>query len=325
MFDIYQSAVEAEKTIRQYVKQTPLDFSHALSKQLTCNVYFKCENLQHTGAFKVRGAFNKLLALQQAGNLNQGVVTASSGNHGAAVAYGCHTLHVPGKVFVPENASSTKIANIKQYAIALEHYGAECLEAEREAQRYANVYGMHYISPYNDPDIIAGQGTIGLELARQLQQIDAVIVPVGGGGLIAGIAGVIKKLSPTSKVIGAQPKNSPVMAESIKVGRIIEMPSLPTLSDGSAGGIESDSITFEICQQYVDDYILVSEAEIKAGIKAILETQHQLIEGAAGVAVAALMQQAENFKGKNVVVILCGANISLDTLREVICNADSES
>jgi threonine dehydratase len=318
MLDIKNEVNIAEQRIRSYVRETPLDFSLPLSKVTKTNVYLKCENLQYTSSFKVRGAFNKLLSLTPAQH-QQGVVTASSGNHGAAVAFGLKKLKIPGVIFVPENASITKIENIRTYDATLKFYATDCMQTEIHAREYAKQHDMIYISPYNDIQVIGGQGTIGIELMKQLNDIDAIFVPIGGGGLIAGIAGYIKSVSPKTKIIGCLPENSPVMAESIKAGKIIEMETLPTLSDATAGGIEPGAITFDICKQLVDDYILVSEAEIKNVIIALIKTQHLLTEGAAGVALAAFLKSSEQFHGKNIVVILSGANISLDVLKTILC------
>lgn len=317
MFDIKNEVLEAEKRIRSHVRETPLDYSVALSRATKTNVFLKCENLQYTGAFKVRGAINKLLSLSPS-QREQGVVTASSGNHGAAVAYGLNKLNIQGKVFVPENASSTKVDNIRNYNVPLEFYGTDCMQTEIHALEYAKQHNMIYVSPYNDLQVIGGQGTIGLELTNQIDQIDVVLVPIGGGGLISGIAGYLKSVSPKTKIIGCLPENSPVMAESIKSGRIIDMETLPTLSDATAGGIEPGAITFDICKKFVDDYILVSEEEIKNAIISLIKTQHLLVEGASGVALGALLKNAQQFHEKNVVVILSGANISLETLKIIL-------
>jgi threonine dehydratase len=319
MIDVKQEVLAAEKRIRPYIRETPLEYSLALSQKTKCQVYLKCENFQYTGAFKVRGAFNKLLTLTP-DEQKQGIVTASSGNHGTAVAYSIHQLPIPGLIFLPENASSAKIANIRNFGIPLEFYGTDCMHTEMHARDYAKQYGKIYISPYNDSKIIAGQGTIAVELTRQLAHIDVVLVPVGGGGLISGIAGYIKGVNPDIKVIGCLPENSPVMAASIKAGKIIDMETLPTLSDATAGGIEHGTITFEICQQFVDDYILVTENEIKSAIIETISSQHMLIEPAAGVAVASLLKNSEKFQGLNVVVILCGANVSLNTLKDILAS-----
>lgn len=317
VLDIQREIFAAENRIRSHIRETILDFSLPLSKMTNTNVYLKCENLQYTGSFKVRGAFNKLLSLTS-DERQQGVVTASTGNHGAAVAFGIYKLKMPGIVFVPENASTTKVDNIRNYNAKLEFFGADWLQTETHALNYAKQHNMIYVSPYNDLNVIAGQGTVALELIKQLNAIDVVLVPVGGGGLVAGIAAYLKSVSPKTQVIGCLPQNSPVMAESIKAGKIVDMETLPTLSDATAGGIEAGAITFDICKEFVDDYILVSEQEIKNAIIAIIKTQHLLIEGAAGVAVASLLKNAKQFQNKNVVIILSGANISLETLKQVI-------
>ncbi len=317
MSDFKRKVLDAKQRITPYVRETPLDYSLPLSKLTHTHCYLKCENLQYTGSFKTRGALNTLLSLTPE-QKQRGVVTASSGNHGAAVAFGLKQLAIPGIIFVPEHVSSTKVDNIHNYEIPLQFYGTDCVQAELRALDYAKQHQMTYISPYNNEQVIAGQGTIALELSQQLQQIDIILVPVGGGGLISGIAGFIKSYSPETKIIGCLPEHSPVMAESIKAGAILEMNTLPTLSDATAGGIEPDAITFSMCQQWVDDFIMVSELEIKNALTTLIKTQHLLIEGASAVALASLIKQAEQFTGKNVVVILSGANISLDTLKTVL-------
>lgn len=317
MTDFKDEVCAAKQRIDSYIRETPLDYSIPLSKMTNTSCYLKCEHLQYTGSFKVRGALNTLLSLTPS-QKQRGVVTASSGNHGAAVAFGLNRLNIPGVIFVPENASSTKVDNIRNYEVPLEFYGTDCVQTELHALEYAKQHDMIYISPYNNEHVIAGQGTIALELSQQLESIDVVFVPIGGGGLISGIAAFIKAISPRTKIIGCLPENSPVMAESIKAGTILEMNTLPTLSDATAGGIEPDSITFPMCKQFVDDYILVSELEIKQAITTLIKTQHLLVEGASGVALAALLKNTEQYSGKNVVVVLSGSNISLDTLKSVL-------
>lgn len=317
MFDLKNEVLIAEKKIKSYIRETPLDYSIAISRETKVNVFLKCENLQYTGAFKVRGAINKLLSLTPS-QYKQGVVTASTGNHGTAVAFGLSKLNMNGVIFVPENASPTKIDNIRNYTNNIKFYGHDCMQTEMHALEYAKLNNMVYVSPYNDIQVIGGQGTIALELIRQLDNIEFVFVPVGGGGLISGIAGYLKSVNPKIKVIGCMPENSPVMFESMKAGRIIEIETLPTLSDATAGGIEPDSITFNICRQFVDDYILVSEDEIKNAITALIKTQHLLVEGASGVALAAFLKQHKKFQRKNVVIILSGANISFETLKSIL-------
>lgn len=317
MIDILNEVKTAHNRIKPYIRNTPLEHSTPFSKITGAHVYLKCENLQHTGSFKTRGAFNKLLSLSHK-EREQGIVTASSGNHGAAVAYGLQTLNIIGKIFVPENTSKAKVANINNYNSPLEFYGNDCVLTETYAREYALTNDQIYLSPYNDLHVIAGQGTVALETLSQLPKIDAILVPVGGGGLISGIAGVVKALSPHTQVIGCLPENSPIMAESIAVNKIVDRATLPTLSDATAGGIESGAITFELCKRWVDDTILVSEFAIKAAITSMIQHHRMIIEGAAGIAVAALLSNMDRFRNKNVVLILSGANISLETLKSVL-------
>jgi threonine dehydratase len=315
--DVSTAALQAEEALRLYVRETPLEYSLPLSTLLQCHVYLKLENMQYTGSFKVRGAMNRLLSLpveQRA----RGVVAASSGNHGIAVAFGLHRLGLQGIVFVPEGASSTKMEAIRAYGVEVRVYGKDCVLTEEYARAYARQHEMTYISPYNDAAVVAGQGTIGVELHRQREQIDAVFVALGGGGLVSGIAGYLKAVRPALSVVGCSPHRSPVMFESIRAGQIIAMETAPTLSDGTAGGIEPDALTFPLCRQLIDTHILVSEEEIRRAMLLIMQLHHQLIEGAAGVPVAALFQQQERFRGQHVVLVLCGANVSLEVLKRVL-------
>jgi threonine dehydratase len=317
IMNVLQDILQAEQRIRPYIHETPLEYSLPLSTLTDSRVYLKLENLQRTGSFKLRGAMNALLVLTPEQRA-RGIVTASSGNHGHGVAFGLYTLNVPGVVFVPEGTSPTKIEAIRQYGADLRFWGTDSVQAEEHARAYAVQQNMTYISPYNDQHVIGGQGTIGVELCRQSEHIDVVLVALGGGGMLSGIAEYVKAVYPAAKIIGCSPEHSPVMARSVQAGQIIEMESLPTLSDGTAGGVEADAITFPLCQRLIDDYALVSEEEIRQAVRLCLEKHHLLIEGAAGVPLAALLKLAERFKGKNVIVVLCGANISLETLRTIL-------
>jgi threonine dehydratase len=308
---------QAERRIRPYVRETPLVQALALSQAGGADVFLKLENLQHTGSFKLRGAMNKLLGLDAAQRA-RGVVAASSGNHGAAVAYACQRLGAPALIVVPELAAPAKVEAIRRLGAEVRHYGDDSLLSEHHARQHAERHGLAYISPYNDWDIVAGQGTLAAELARQLDRIDAVFVAVGGGGLIAGVAGYLKVARPGVRVVGCLPENSPVMAASVRAGRLLDMPSLPTFSDGTAGGIEAGAITFELCQQSVDEYVLVSEAEIAGAVRACIAAEHLLVEGAAGVAVAAYLKEQTRFRGQSVAIVICGANIGVETLRQIL-------
>jgi len=317
MMNVLQEILQAEHKIRPYIRETPLEYSVPLSKLTGSRVYLKLENLQYTGSFKVRGAMNALLSLTPEQRA-RGVVTASSGNHGIAVAFGLHTLKIHGTIFVPEDTSSSKVAAIRNYGAHMRFWGADCVLTEGHARSYAAQKEMVYISPYNNAQVVGGQGTIGVELCRQIEHVDVVLAALGGGGMISGIAEYLKALFLHAEVIGCSPENSPVMAKSVQAGHILEMESLPTLSDGTAGGVEQDAITFPLCQRLVDDYVLVSEEEIRQAMRLCIETQHMLIEGAAGVPLAALLKTPERFREKTVVVVLCGANLSLETLKAVL-------
>jgi len=310
-------AVLAANRIASYIRETPLDYSPYFSELTGANVYLKLENLQHTGSFKLRGAFNKLLSLSEE-DREAGGVAASSGNHGAAIAYAMKKLGVAGTIFVPEQTSPTKVEAIKRAGGDVRFFGTDGLDTETHAREYAEQHGMVYLSPYNDPDVIAGQGTCGVEIAQQLSDIDAIFVAVGGGGLISGVGAFLKSVNPSLKCVACQPAASAVMTESVKAGRILDLPSDPTLSDGTAGGIEADAITFDICREVTDEFVVVSEEQIAEAMRGFIDSHHMLPEGAAGVAIAGLLASGDKYKGKNVVVIVCGGNVSRDTLKKVI-------
>ena len=310
-------AVLAANRIAPYIRQTPLEHSAFFSEQTGASVWMKLENLQITGSFKLRGAFNKLLSLT-AEQRGRGAVAASSGNHGAAVAWAMSKLGVDGIIFVPEQTSSVKVDAIRRAGAKVEFHGTDGLDTETHARAYADERGMHYLSPYNDATVVAGQGSCGVEIAQQLNRVDALFVAVGGGGLISGAGAFLRSAFPGIKVFGCQPAASAVMAESVRQGRILDLPSAPTLSDGTAGGIEPGAVTFDLCRNLVDDFVLVSEEQIAAAMRDFIDAQHMLIEGSAGVALAGLRKKAMECRGKNVVVIVCGANISRESLRKVI-------
>lgn len=316
---LFEAVLQAHQRLRPYVRETPLEHALAFSQITGAEVWLKLENLQLTGSFKVRGALNKLLSLSPP-QLQKGVVAASSGNHGAGVAYGLAMLGTKGIIFVPEGASPTKLEAIRRYGAEVRVFGSSGEDTEDYARAYAAQHGLTYISPYNDPDVIAGQGTIGVEIAQQLSNPpDAVFVTVGGGGLVSGVAVYLKSLHPKVKIIGCQPANDAAMWASVQAGRIVRLEAQPTLSDGSAGGLEANTITFELCRTLVDDWVTVSEEEIRAAMRLFIETQHQLLEGAAGVALAALLKKAARYRGQRVVVVICGANIGLSALQTVLC------
>ena len=317
MIDVAREVADAEARIRPHIRETPLEPSPYFGAAGSAEVVLKCENLQHTGSFKVRGALSKVLSLSEEERA-RGVVTASTGNHGAAVSFALGKVGGTGVVFVPETAAATKLAAIERLGGEIRRHGTDSGETELFARRYAEETGATYVPPYNDARVIGGQGTIGAELARQADRLDAVYVSVGGGGLIAGIGGYLKGLSPDTQVIGCSPAASQVMVQSVAAGKILDLPSEPTLSDGTAGGVEPDAITLPLVQRYVDRFVTVSEAEIRAALRQFMDAHHMMIEGAAAVAIAAYLKDAAAWRGKTVAIVLCGANISLEVLRDVL-------
>ena len=316
--NVVEEVSRAQERISGLVLETNLRYSPYLSARSGGDVYLKLENLQHTGSFKVRGAFSKLLTLPRE-QRSAGVVAASSGNHGAAVAFAASRLGTKCEVFVPEGASETKVAAIRERGAMVHFFGNDASVTEVHARQRAEENGQAYISPYNDARVIGGQGTIAIEVLESIDLPDVVFVPVGGGGLVSGIAGYLKETTGSrTRVIGCQPLNSPVMTRSVESGRIVEMESSATLSDGTAGGLEAGAMTFDLCRRYVDEWALVTEDDIAAAIKSAMENDHILTEGAAGVGLAAFEQVKERFKGRRTVIVVCGANIDLSTLKLIL-------
>jgi threonine dehydratase len=314
------AAVDAAERIAGRIERTELVRSEAFSDALGAKVFFKLENLQTTGSFKLRGATNRLMTLTEE-ELAKGCVAASSGNHGAAVACAMQKLGMSGVIFVPEQTPDVKVDKIRSYGGDVQYFGTDGLDTEQHAREYAKQEGMLYLSPYNDEQVIAGQGTCGVEMLEQLPEVDAVFVAVGGGGLIGGVGSVLKARNPDIKVYGCQPKASAVMAHSVEAGEILDMQSEATLSDGTAGGIEAGAITLPLNQAVVDEFVIVDEQQIAAAMRLYVGRERHAIEGAAGVAVAGLLAKKEEISGQNVVVIVCGGNIAEDKLDAVLNNS----
>ncbi|MCH8158231.1 MAG: threonine/serine dehydratase [Proteobacteria bacterium] len=309
-------ARQAAERIYDFIIHTPLRRSEAFSANLAANVFFKLENLQTTGSFKLRGATNRLLTLSDE-ERSTGCVTASTGNHGAAVACATKKLGASGIVFVPEQTSSAKVDAIRSYGGDVRFFGTDGVDTEQHAREYAKKNELFYLSPYNDEEVVAGQGSCGIEIVEQLPAIDAAFIAVGGGGLIAGVGSVLKTHNPDIRIFACQPRASAVMAHSIEAGKILQLESEPTLSDGTAGGIEADTMTFPLTQAVVDEFVLVDEQQIGAAMRQYMDSEGHTIEGAAGVAVAGMICRKAEIRDKNVVVIICGGNISQDTLMRV--------
>ncbi len=311
MSALFEHILQADVGIRPQVAVTPLDFSPGLSAATGCEVLLKCEHLQPTGSFKVRGSANKIRVLSEAAR-RAGVITASTGNHGLGVARAGARAGVAVTVYVGTSTQPQKIAAIRALGGTVVTIDGPPLEAELQARQQAELQGKTYISPYNDLDVVAGQGTIGVELARQEPGLAAVFVSVGGGGLISGIGTALERLSPATRVIGVWPENSPCMLAALKAGAIVDTVEYPTLSDATAGAVELGAVTLPICKEVIDATLTVSEAEIRAAMRSVAQMDRWMIEGAAGVAVAGLLNSAAEFAGKKVAAVICGRNISLD-------------
>lgn len=307
---------KASARISKVVSPTPLLKSKILSKGKT-SVYFKMENLNPTGSFKIRGAANKILSMTD-DERAKGVVTASTGNHGSGVGFMCHKTGTRGTVFAPSDVSKAKYESMVAFGVDVIRTDGDPINGEIASRKYATENNMSFISPYNDPQIIGGQGTIGFELFAEHQDLDAVFISLGGGGLMSGIAIAMANLSPKTKIIAVSPTNSNVMQQSVAAGKILDVPSEPTLSDGTAGGVEQGSVTFDYCRDYVDEFIDVSEEELINGLRLFIEDTNTIGEGAVGVAVAGYLQQRDRWKDKKAAIIACGGNIAKSTLKEIL-------
>ena len=302
--------------VAKHLRATPL-MGLTMSDE---RVFLKLENQQVTGSFKARGALNRIASLSK-GERSIGVVTASTGNHGMGMANACKELRVKGKVYLPEIVIDSKHAKLKALGIETELLGSDSLQTELLAKKIARQEGKVWISPYNDLAVVAGQGTIALEIIEELPDVKRVFVTVGGGGLISGIGSVMKKLKPDVEIIGCQPLHSPEMYASVKAGKIISIEdSKPTLSDGSAGGVEEGSITFDICKNVVDRWELITENEIEHAVALAHEQAGEKIEGAAGVALAAWLRDCS--KTDRDVVVICGGNIDSTIWEQIIAKSE---
>jgi threonine dehydratase len=315
-----QMVEDAAHRIRNFVTETPLEPVPELLPDHSADLFFKLENLQQTGSFKLRGASNKILSLDRE-QAARGIIAASNGNHGLGVAAAAKRAGIVAEVYVSAHVSPSKAKRIEEYGVQIHQIGNDPLEAELAARAAAVEQGKVFISPYNDLEVMAGQGTIAVELRRQLtqlpqlpnlQKIDALFVAVGGGGLIGGIGAYMKRVSPQTEIVGCWPEHSRVLYESMKAGRIIDVPEQPTLSESTAGGLEPGSVTLEVCRNVIDRSIMVSEDEILSAMQQVRDTRGWIIEGAAGVAVAAFLKEANRYWGKTAVVVICGGNLSAE-------------
>lgn len=305
----------ARARIAPHIRSTPLEYSPSLSRKFQHEIYLKLENWQITGAFKIRGALNKLLTLSDE-EKRRGVITASAGNHGLGVAHACQILGIAGKIVVPVNASPAKIKALQNYNVELIQFGRDYDEAEEFARQVHREQGLTFVHGFSEPHIIAGQGTIALEILEALPEAGTIVVPIGGGGLIAGVALAAKSINPKIKIVGVQSEASPAMYNSLRAGKPIETPIADTLADGLAGRFVTE-FNLKFIQKWVDGVLLVSEAAIQEAMRLVLESEHILIEGSAAVGLAAMIEKKVRISGKTV-LILTGRNVALPVLKAIV-------
>lgn len=312
----YDLIQEAADRLKKRVRQTELIHSHHFSEKLGFPLYFKCENLQRTGSFKIRGALNFMTALPKAALVN-GVITASAGNHAQGVAFSADLLGVRATIFMPESTPLQKVLATKDYGAEVVLIGRNFDEAYAAARQAEKESGALFVHPFDDPLVMAGQGTIGLEVLAELPDLSTILVPIGGGGLIAGIAMAIKETRPTVRVIGVESAAAPSMHFSLKKGRITEAPMTVTLADGIAVKKVGQK-TFPIVRELVDEVVLVQEEEIAQAIVVLLERTKLLVEGAGAVTLAALLNGHVENPGGKTVCVLSGGNIDVKTISLVV-------
>ena len=307
---------EARERIQNQIYLSPFAFSETISRLTGSRVFFKLENLQMTGSFKERGALNRLITLTP-DEAKHGVIAASAGNHGMAVAFHSHRLNISATIAMPLHAPLIKVTRVRQYGAQTVLHGADYDEAFAEAYRLAQERGLTFIHAFDDPWIVAGQGTIGLELYEQNPDLDAMIVPVGGGGLIAGIALVLKTLQPKIRIIGVQAEAVPSMKAALEKGEPVRVPPAMTIADGIA--VRSVGETpFALVKRYVDEVVTVSEGEIANAVLLLLEIEKTVAEGAAAVPLAALINKKIGLANGNVGVIISGGNIDMNLISRII-------
>ncbi len=312
--DIPSSILSARQAIADIVYRTPLEVSVWLSEVIGASVSLKLECYQPTGSFKVRGA-SAAIAQLSAEERNRGVVTASAGNHGLGVAYAAARAGIEATIVVPDGASPAKVAALGRFPAELLRGGPSYDTAEGRAHELAAETGAIFISPYNNPWVIAGQGTIGPELLEDAPALDIVLIPVGGGGLISGVGSWLKAIRPSCRVIGVQSVASPAMHHALGAGRLVPIEVLPTLADGLAANIEAGSLTFEVARAVVDAVVLVTEEQIAGAIRDAFYEMHLALEGSAVVGIAALINGlVPEVGGKRVASIVTGRNIAAERL-----------
>ncbi len=313
----------ARAAIARIALETPVVVAPELDERVSAHVWLKLENLQATGSFKVRGAANKILSLSE-NQREQGVVACSSGNHGRAVAFVADMLDIHAAICVPEWVDPVKLRAMRKHRAETILHGATYDEAEAKSYEIQKQRGLTYVHPFDDPLIIAGQGTIGLELLEQVPMLDTVVVPLSGGGLISGLAVALKREEPEMRVVGVSALNARVMHESLEEGRPIAFPEDETIASALSGGIGlKNRYTFELVRDLVDEYLLVSEEEIRDAMAFALTEYKLLVEGGGAVGIAALLSGKFSGRGENVAVVVSGGNIEAHAVAQLVAKRDA--
>ena len=315
--NVPQLVREANERCQDHLLPTPLEHSMYLSDKIEGEVWLKLDSMQRTSSFKFRGAINKILSLTEA-ELDRGIVSASTGNYALAVAEAMRIRNRRATIYIAKDIEPSRLELLRSHGLDLVIHGEVAWDAEKEARRVGDEEGKIYVSPYNDPIVVGGQGTCGYEISQQLPDLDAAFLACGGGGLLTGSAGWLKSHNSDVEAFGVSPANSPVMYESMRTNKMVEMDTQPTLADTCAGGIDLDSITLDLCRRYVDEIVLLTEKEIKASIRLLFE-QHRLVtEGSGALSIGGLLKRKERFKGKKVVAVVCGRNVNLEVFKKII-------
>jgi len=314
---VRQWVLGAEERSRKYINETPLEYSLYLSKLTSAEVYLKLDLVQKTSSFKFRGAVSKIMSLTEE-ELAKGVVAASTGNFALAIGEAAKIRGCELTIYVAENIAASRLQMMKDHGYDVELYGQDGWAPEKRARQVAQQEGKIYVSPYNDPVVVGGQGTCGLEISRQLPDVQAAFFAVGGGGLCSGSGGWLKSFNPDIEIIGVSPERSPVMYESVKANKMLEMETFSTLADTCAGGVDLDSITLELLQKYADEITLLTEEEIANAIRILFEHHRLVVEGSGALSVGGFLKMKDSFKGRKVVLTVCGRNIDLDLFKQII-------
>jgi len=315
--DIPQLVREAIERCQDHLSPTPLEYSMHLSQEIEGEVWLKLDSMQRTSSFKFRGAVNKILSLTEE-DLDLGVISASTGNFALAVAEAVSIRGRRATIYVAEDIEPGRLELLRSHGLDLVVEGTLAWDAEKAARLAAKEEGKIYVSPYNDPIVVGGQGTCGYEISKQLPDLDAALFACGAGGLLTGSAGWLKSHNPAVEAFGVSPENSPVMQQSMNANRMLEMETFRTLADTCAGGVDLDTITLELCRRYVEEIVLLTETEIEDSIRLLFEQHRLVVEGSGALAVGGLLKRKEHFRGKKVVAVVCGRNIDLDVFKRII-------